>query len=234
MKRFLEKVAAGAFLAVAVGFGVSAAHAAAVVVNSGASGTLDGWQVTAANNVTLTLSDNAGTLDVTKVGTFMTPNEGALVSFMQTSSTASADIVFTQENLHNNSGSAWNQFQFALGNTATSSADYATYGNSGFTAPVAAGVSYNAPTLNTAGNILTYTGSQADGTTSVWGGTPGDDLVIDANPFGSQAFAFKELSQNGGSGPVISLPAADWQSLVGLLGLATISGAIALRKRLQA
>jgi hypothetical protein len=89
--------------------------------------------------------------------------------------------------------------------------------------------------LNTTKDILSYTGTQAAGSTSSWGSAnPGDDLLIDA-PAGA-VFSVKELSSSGGGGggSVVPLPSAAWQSLFGLLSLGLIGVGRQLKNRQSA
>jgi hypothetical protein len=236
MKSIWKKALVAAF---ATGVGLAASSAYAVPISpmaaDGSSASLDGWLVSVGANASVTLHDVDGTLDITKTAQFNYANDGVLVTFVQTSATATPNIVFTNESLTNSTGSAWNAFQFILLNT--NSTTLASFGGDLFVPPIGTGVDYTGSTLNSTKDVLTYTGSQANGAVSQWGQTTaGDELAIDANPLDAgpfQDFALKELPTNGGS-TAVPLPATLWQSLTGLLGLGLISGFGKMKKRLSA
>jgi len=135
-------------------------------------------------------------------------------------------IDFTDEQIQNNTGSAFNGFQFILMNAGSANALFPSVSDA-FGPPAGTGYNFSTVVLNAAGDILSYTGTQNAGTTSTWGtgtpGTPGvgnpdDNLFIDA-PAGA-AFSLKELSSSGSSSSAVPMPTAAWQSLAGLAGLA--------------
>jgi hypothetical protein len=220
----------------AIALGVSGANSeAATTVTGGNSVTLDGWTVSAPADVLLTLSDLNGTLDISKTADFTTPTAAFLITFEQSSATASPNIEFSNESIANNSGSAWSGFQFLLLNTTSTAATFAGLGNI-FVPPVGSGYDYTGASLDTSKDTLTYTGSQNNGATSAWGGTTASDyLLIDANPAATspfQVFALKELPELGGGGTTVPLPAAAWQSLIGLASVSLLARANTRRRRM--
>lgn len=234
----MNAICKSAALLSAIALGASAATSEAATVSGGGSATLDGWTVSATAGATLTLTDQNGTLDITKSANFTTPTSTFIVTFEQTSATASANIEFSSESLTNSTGSTWSGFQFLVLNTTSTLATFAGLGNV-FVPPVGSGYDYTSASLDPAKDTLTYTGSQNNGVTSTWGGTTATDyLLLDADPSSAspfQVFALKELPELGGGGTptTVALPAASWQSLFGLGGVGLLAGAN-LRRRRQA
>jgi hypothetical protein len=168
------------------------------------------------------------------------------VSFQPVAIDPPATVIdFTDEQIQNNTGSAFNGFQFILMNAGSANALFPSVSDA-FGPPAGTGYSFSTVQLNAAGDILSYGGTQNAGTTSTWGtgtpGTPGvgnpdDNLFIDA-PAGA-AFSLKELSESGSSGSTgggsgssaVPMPAAAWQSLAGLAGLALYGIARKLKHR---
>jgi len=230
MNSILKKAAAVAF-AIALGFGARSASAAAVIIDSGQSATVDGWLISAGNGIALSVNVLNGQLVLEKTANF--PGlESALVTFNRVGVVGASDdaaaptsIEFENESITNsNPTQAWSDFEFLLLNTGTPKATFAGTSNV-FVPPVGTGVDYTSFTLNAAKNDLVYNGYQGPETISNWGSSnPGDNLLINTN--GASNFAFDEVPS---AGAVIPLPAAVWQSLVGLLGL----GAVALTKKLK-
>jgi hypothetical protein len=205
--------------------------------------TWDGWNITAPSDATVTIlseSNQGGQLNIEKDASFTAAGQVVPVSFQHVSSGASViDVV--DESIFNDSSSQFNGFQFLLtGGTFPSVSD-------AFGPPAGTGYSFSTVTLNAAGDILSYTGTQNAGTTSLWGktgiadtlanaesdGNVDDNLFINA-PVGAD-FVLKEISSSGGGSgggsSAVPMPAALWQSLVGLAGLALYGIARKLKHR---
>jgi hypothetical protein len=214
-----KKAVIAAAVAVA-GFGVLRSSQAATLIENGGSSVVDGWNITTAQGVSLVVTSAGSEISIDKTANFTVPNQELPVVF-QASGTGATQIDFTGEEVLNNTGSAFSGFQFILQNVGSANATFDGVGNV-FSPPTGTGVNYTSALLNSTKDILTYTGTQATGTTSIWGSAnPGDDLLIDA-PSGSE-FTLKEVSiAGGGGGSVVPLPSAAWQSLFGLLGLGVI------------
>jgi len=182
------------------------------------------WNITAPSGVSLTVTSSGNQIDIEKLANFTGVNQGLQVSFQPIADAATV-IDFTDEQIQNNTGSAFNGFQFILMNAGSASAAFPSVSDT-FGPPAGTGYSYSSVKLNAAGDILSYTGTQNAGSTSTWGtgtpGTPGvgnpnDNLFIDA-PAGA-VFSLKELSSGSGGGggtSAVPMPAAAWQSLAGL------------------
>jgi hypothetical protein len=204
---------------------------AATLIESNQSAQIDGWNISAPADVSLTVTSSGNEIFVEKAANFTTPNQGFQVGFQPISgaSGAATSIDFTDETIQNNTGSAFKGFQFILLNTGGANATFPNVSNV-FAPPSGTGYSYTSVSLNGSSDILSYAGNQDAGTTSSWGSAAtGDNLLIDA-PTGS-AFSLKELSQSGGGGggTAVPVPAAAWQSLAGLTAL----GFICLGKRVK-
>jgi len=216
------KKAVIAAVAVVAGFGVLRSSQAATLIENGGSSVVDGWNITTAQGVSLVVTLSGSEISIDKTASFTAPNQELPVVF-QASGSGATQIDFTGEELLNNTGSAFSGFQFILQNVGTANATFDGLGDV-FAPPSGTGVDFTSVALNTSKDILSYTGTQNAGTTSIWGSAnPGDDLLIDA-PVGSE-FTLKEVSiagSGGGGGSVVPLPSAAWQSLVGLLGLGVI------------
>jgi hypothetical protein len=229
-------IAAGAAL-VSLG-ALSASSALAQPISNTSPVAIDGWNISWNTGVGLTVSQdasNSGEVDVEKTATFTAPNQGYQITFAPIpgyTGTSATEFVIPDETIVNNTGSSFSQFSFILLNTTSSLATFDSVGRT-FVPPTGSGYDYTTVSLTSGNTILTYTGTQGNGVTSFWGdGDPsatGDNLLIDA-PAGSD-FALKELSGSGPGGPgsVVPLPAAAWQSLAGLGGLALIG----LRRKLK-
>jgi len=218
MSKFFKK-AAIAVATVALGFGAHMASAAPIVIQSNSSATVGGWTVTTPTGIALTVdsSDN-NTLVIEKAADFTSPTGGLLISFLKTGETADASVVFGNEAVSNSTGTTWSGFDFLLMNElGTAKFDSVA---SVFAPPTG----FSGVSLDSTHAILSYTGSQATGTTTMWGsGVGGDELLIDAGS--ASAFVFKEL-------PVVPLPAAAWQGLAGLAGLGAIASVRKLKNRM--
>jgi hypothetical protein len=206
----------------------------ATVIGSNQSAQIDGWNISAPAGVSLAVTSSGNEIFVEKSANFTAPNQGFQVAFQPVSgaSSAATSIDFTDETIQNNSGSAFGQFQFLLLNTGSANATFASQ----FAPPSGSGYSYSTGTLNSSADILTYTGNQNSGTTSLWGSSAaGDNLLIDT-PAGAD-FSLKELpssgggNNGGGGGSVVPLPSAAWQSVAGLGVLAAASVARKVKRQ---
>jgi hypothetical protein len=227
-------VAAGAAL-FALG-GLSAASAVAGTIQNTSPATIDGWTISWGTGVGLVITQdtNANQVDVEKTATFTAPNQGLQITFSPTggpvaeiSTTTATQFVIPDETIVNHTGSSFSAFSFILLNKTSTLATFDSVART-FIPPTGSGYDFSTVNLTSGNTILTYTGTQGDGVTSFWGnGDPsaaGDNLLIDA-PAGSD-FSLKELSS---AGSVVPLPAAAWQSLTGLAGLALFG----LRRQLK-
>ncbi len=223
MKRITKLATVAGFSAV-LGLMSSATKAATVVSDIGGSG----WTATFSGlSLTADPSQPTGQLNVEKAATFMPSNagEGLLITFTQTSASATSLIDFTNESITNATNTSWSGFDFVLLNS-NADASFVSSASSPFAPPDG----YTSVTVTTIdGNpAVVYTGSQANFATSLWGIGPDGDLIIDANPLGlGTTFTFKEVPITG---PLVPLPAAAWQGLAGLLGLGLIASAKSLKK----
>ncbi len=212
-----------------MGWMASPTRAATVLTNIGDSG----WTATFSGLALVSdPSQPSGQLNVEKAATFTeaSAGEGLLITFTQTSSSAKPVIDFTDESITNVTGESWSGFDFILLNSGNSSASFASNLNSPFSPP--SGVFSTESTTTIDGNpaVVYGGGTQANLATSLWGiGTDGD-LMIDADPLGlGTTFTFKEVPVDG-STPPVPLPAALWQGLAGLAGLALVTAAKRLRR----
>jgi hypothetical protein len=207
----------------------------------------------------LSESNNGGQLNIEKDASFTAAGQVVPVSFQHVSSGASViDVV--DESIFNDSSSQFNGFQFLLtGGTFPSVSD--AFGPPTGTGYNFSSVTLTSADTAGDKDELTYTGTQNAGTTSLWGktgiadtlasaesdGNVDDNLFIDA-PVGAD-FVLKEISSigggsggngggggsNGGGGgsgsSAVPMPAAVWQSLAGLAGLALYGIARKLKHR---
>lgn len=206
----------------AVFAGVGSAHAATVLKSGGSP--IDGWKITFPADVTL-IDEGGGTLTLAKAATFNSA-EGLDITFTQVgTTTVSPTITFASETITNNSGSAFNSFQFLLQNTFAGSSSNAVFSGTTFT-------NTGVFTTTTPGSdtITLSGGTLANGATTNFGGTDGGSLVINANPVttGTKVIDFKEIPGPGPTG--VPIPAAAWTGLSGLLGLGLISKIKGLKK----
>jgi hypothetical protein len=229
MKRSYKRalVAVGAAIA---GLGALRMTSAQTLITGDQSAQVDGWTITGWPGVALTVSSNDSGLVIEKRANFTVPNTGFPIGFSPTAGqTPATSIEFQDEQVANNTGETFTGFDFILLNTG--SAD-ATFAASSLTNPFSPPSGYTGVTVEDGGQELVYAGSQASGTTSDWG-ADGSVLLIDA-PAGSD-FSLKELPTfgTGGGGSTVPLPAAAWQSLLGLgaLGLFGL-GRMANKRRL--
>jgi hypothetical protein len=209
MLRSYRKVAI-AVGAMAAGFGsLRGASAAPVLIENDESAIVDGWNITAPAGVALTVTTSGNTIDIEKAANFTGPYESLQVAFQPVAGASgpATSIDFTNETILDNTGSPFNGFSFLLLNIG------------GVNATFSGDIFVNAigPTpgsLDGALDSLAYVGTQAD------------DLYISA-PAGS-AFTLDEVPSLGGG--VVPIPAAAWQSLVGLAGLGVVG---TVRRRLK-
>lgn len=246
------KYAASAVVAggMAVGGLNSTAQAGSLVL--GNSGWRASWDSTFDNAngtfVTLTvLAEDANSVVLQKVAAFRdAPDQYGLIApieinFEQVRSDAVPNVIFTSEQVSNDTGTNWNGFKFIIedgqtGTPADTQFDLdATFNNgspfdtSPFKFISSSGISSSPQ------NILLGDGVLADGDTWLPGIGKNPDagaLVIHAAPAtdGAKRFVFKEQPLPGGQ--VIPLPAAAWSALSGLLGLGAFGSVKRLRRKL--
>jgi hypothetical protein len=227
--------------AILAGVGVVRGVSAAPVTQTTSPATIDGWTISwPTPGVGLSVSQdasNSAQVDLEKSATFSSPNQGFQITFAPTG-TPSADVfVIPDESIINETGSAFKGFSFILINSGSVNATFAGPLTPGFIPPTGPGYDYTSVTENGAKTELDYVGTQANGATSFWGaGIPNtsdpsfDGLVIDA-PTGS-VFSLKELSVGGGGPPAVPVPAAAWQSLIGLVGVGLFATLRGLKRKL--
>ncbi|HEX4052867.1 MAG TPA: VPLPA-CTERM sorting domain-containing protein [Tepidisphaeraceae bacterium] len=212
--------------AVVAGFGVwGGASAPAAEIQNVSPVQIDGWDISWTTGVGLAINQDSspGQVDVEKTATFTAPNQSYQISFAPIpgyTGTTATQFVIPDETIVNNTGASFNGFSFVLMPTVAGST---TFGSAQtFSLPTGPGYSYSSVSLTSGNSVLTYTGTQGNGVTSFWGnGDPsssGDNLLIDATP--GDSFALLESSSAGGH--AVPLPAAAWQSLIGLAGLGII------------
>jgi hypothetical protein len=205
----------------------SSAASTAVLIEGNQSAVVDGWNISVPTGVALTVTTSDNEIFVEKAANFTQPNQGFQVAFQPVKGvTGATSIDFTDESIQNNSGKAFNGFQFILINTGTSNATFPSVSNV-FSPPSGTGYAFTSVNLNGSKDTLSYLGHQDSGSTSLWGSAaPGDNLLINA-PIGAD-FSFKELPSSGGT--TVPLPASAWQSLFTLGGLGLV-GMIRWKKR---
>jgi hypothetical protein len=213
-------------LALAATIGVArTAHAAPVLIQNGTSAVVDGWNITVPTGVSLSVDNStAGTLTIEKAVDF-TSSAGLIIAFTQVATPTATNIDFINEAISNTTGSAFNGFTFAILNATGGSAKF----TSAFTTPASG---YTGGTISAAGDMITYSGGQANDSTSMWGQTAGAGQIgIAATPGGSASFGFEELPGGGGPTPPVPLPAALWQSAVGFALIGFVAAAKKLKNR---
>jgi hypothetical protein len=197
--------------AMAAGLGIlRSASASPVLIEDDQSAIVNGWNITAPAGVSLTVMAVGCTIDIEKAANFTLPNQSLQIGFQPVAgaSDPAKSIDFTNETIFNDTGSPFGEFDFILQNVGTANA---TFSGDIFKNAIGA----TPGSLDGAKDFLTYTGYQASGATASWGGTAGNDLFISV-PTGA-VFVFDEASLSGGN--AVPIPAAAWQSLVGLAGL---------------
>jgi hypothetical protein len=225
------------FLASAVlaGVGFMRSAGAAPVAQTQSPASIDGWTISwPTPGVGLAITQdgaNANQVDIEKSATFTAPNQGFQISFVPGSNPTADTFVLPDETINNMTGKSFSGFSFILINTGSVNATFGGV-SPGFIPPTGPGYDFTTVTLANGKTELDYKGTQGNGVTSFWGnGDPssnGDNLVIDA-PAGS-VFSLKELSVAGGE--VIPVPAAAWQSLIGLGCVAGFAGLRGLKRRM--
>lgn len=219
-------IAAGAALAGLSMLG--AMFVPAVEIQNTSPVAIDGWDISWSTGVGLSVTQDSSSsqVDVEKTATFTAPNQGYQITFEPIqgfSGTSATQFVIPDETIANNTGASFNGFSFVLMPTVAGSTTFDSVART-FIPPTGSGYDYTTVNLTSSNTILAYTGTQNNGVTSFWGnGDPspsGDNLLIDATA--GDGFSLKELSSSGGPGSVVPLPAAAWQSLAGLAGLALI------------
>jgi len=220
MNRLL-KTASVAAIAALLGFSATSSRAAQVIVGIPPDGTTtlaDGWAITTPAGISLTIIENGNTLTVEKHAGFTT-SDSLGVTFDGTHVTGTSTITLTGENLTNESGTTWSGFDDVV--TAEIPADPATVTsifNGG-----AIGTTYVLSLAGSSGGVISYSGSQASGTTTNWGSyVTGDTSTLGISAAAGGIFTLDEIPIVG-SGPAVPLPSAVWQGLVGLGGLALIA-----------
>ncbi|MGA3067135.1 MAG: hypothetical protein ABSF29_09845 [Tepidisphaeraceae bacterium] len=224
MKRMIKIAAVAGFSAVLGLF--STTRAATVISDIGGSG----WTATFSGlSLEADPTQPAGQLDVEKAAVFnpTAANEGLLITFTQTSATATSTIDFTNESITNDTKTNWSGFDFVLLN-ANGSASFVTSADSPFAPPAGFFTSVSVGSVDGNPTVAYGGGTQGYLATSLWGIGPDGDLIIDANPLGiGTTFTFKEVPV---SGPLVPLPAAGYQGLAGLLGLGLVAYGKSLKK----
>jgi len=201
MKKLLTFAGIGAFAAM---LGI-AAPGQAQTIHSG--NTVDGYKITFPSNIGLFVdTSNADELVLEKTATF-TSISGLVITFDKVSSSAPSSIQINTENITNHTGSDWGAFIMALINSGGTTATFGTV--------LPNGIGGTPGVLSSDKTMVTYSGFQAAGDTSLWSGP--SNLVINFADAAGNVINFKEL-------PVgVPLPASAWQGLVGLLGLGASS-----------
>jgi len=199
---------------------------AAKLIEDDESAVVDGWNITAPDGVSLTVTSKGSEIFIEKAANFTEPNEGFQVAFQPVADATkvATSVDFTDETIQNNTGTSFSGFEFILMNIGSTDATFDGVSNV-FAPPAGTGYKYTSVSLNAKQDILAYTGKQSSGSTSYWGSAAdGDNLLIDT-PSGAD-FSLKELSESGGGGgggggSPVPMPAAIWQSFAGLgmLGL---------------
>jgi hypothetical protein len=245
MTGFFKSTAIAAFAAV-LGFGANAsfatnntplvpAYGPQATINSG--DTYQGWTITYPEGMGVSLAQDATTnqleLVVEKFATFVSSNS-YLITFTQnkawSGTPVATSIDIQNESITNFSGSNWNQFNFELQTPFTGPSNLAAAFTPGheFVPPSGPNGSWSGVTFSS--TDISYTGSQPNGTVSLWGQTQtaNDDLLIATNPGTGQvpqSFTFKELPSVS-----VPVPAAAWSGLTGLLGLGLVAYGKNLKK----
>jgi len=225
--------------AVVAGVGMVRSAGAVPLTQDTSPATIDGWTISwPTPGVGLDIVQDSATasqVDVEKTATFTAPGQGYQITFNPTpgfTGSAATTFVIPDETIINDTGAAFGSFSFIL---LGSGATFAGALTPGFIPPTGPGYDYTSVSLVNGKTELDYVGTQANGVTSFWGnGDPsssGDNLVITATP--GDTFTLKELAlPGGGTGPVtVPMPAALWQSLIGLGGVGLFIGARGLKRR---
>jgi hypothetical protein len=221
--------------AVLAGVGVVRLAGAAPVAQTQSPANIDGWTISwPTPGVGLAITQdgtNSNQVNIEKSATFSAVNQGFQISFVPGSNPTADTFVLPDETITNLTGKSFSGFSFILINTGSVNATFGGI-SPGFIPPTGPGYDYTTVSLVNGKTELDYKGTQGNGVTSFWGnGDPssnGDNLVIDA-PAGS-IFSLKELSVGGGN--VVPLPAAAWQSLIGVVCVGAFTALRGLKRRL--
>jgi len=164
---------------------VGTCSATGTVISGGSSAAVDGWNITVPVGDTITALDSGSTLDLDYAETFVSASEVLPVGFQQVvDGDPATTIDILTEAVSNSTGVDWNAFNFSIDNLGT---PLASFDGSVFVPPSSAGVNYETATLNAGDTFLSYAGTQAASSTSIWGSNnPGDFLLIDV-PNGSDS-----------------------------------------------
>jgi MYXO-CTERM domain-containing protein len=208
-------LAAAAMLAGAAGFFISrSASAAPVLIENDESAVVSGWSITAPSGVSLQISVVGSQLDIAKSAMFTSPNQSFQVGLFPVAGATNpaTSIDFTSEMILNDTGAPFGEFDFILQNDGSKDAIFS--GDVFLNA-----IGPTAGSLDTAKDFLSYLGTQANGTTSSWGGTAGNDLFISI-PTGA-IFTLDEASVAGSNSPNSgsTLPEPASLGLLGAFGL---------------
>jgi hypothetical protein len=205
-------------IALILGLGVS--HCYGITILGGTSAIVDSWKISPDAGVTIDATADTNGLTINKIVTFTSDNSLG-ITFQQTDGPAPMDVNFATESITNSTGSDWTGFQFTVTGAATINGI-----SNIFAPPFGTGVNYISASVNAAEMQVTYSGSQLNGATSIWGDvSTGDSLMISADtttnaPFAS--FTLAELPIGGTS--AVPAPSPLWLSLIGVLSLGLIPG----------
>jgi hypothetical protein len=207
----------------------SASFAAAVQIDGGTSATVDGWQITPDVGVTVEAETGGNGLSITKTADFSS-NSPLGIQFVQIDPPGDAPITITGEEATNSTGTDWTAFTYSVNSQAT-------FGSVSeiFVPPFGPGVNYTTVQITSANTVVTYTGSQVNGSTSDWG-TSGDFLLINdpiAIPGSLAGFTLEE-TPTPASGTLVPLPSALGQSMFGrvAVGAVVVVGKKSSRQRI--
>lgn len=218
----LFKKAVPAALFMVLGLTLNHANGASVNLKGGDPATLGGWQIGLDANVNANgVSIVGDTLLIQNEAITFTDNGSKGISFTQVSADAVPFIEIATNTAGNSTGTNWTAFAFTLSGNVASFDGISSI----FAPPLSSGVNYDTADLNPARTSVTYTGSQLNGSTSNWGSTtPNDELLVDGNPTTGTPFTSFTMDESpqGFVSEVVSVPAAAWQCLAGLLALGFI------------
>jgi hypothetical protein len=222
MIRSLQKAGAAAALTFVLTLGASRAPAILIDIAGGSSAQIGGWQIAPGTGINLTgISFDGTTISVENNAATFSSGTPLDIAFTQIADNAAPNIDFLGATILNSTGSNWTGFEFSLSGAAV----FDGVGDI-FVPPLSSGVNYSTALLNIDHNLLDYSGSQANGSTSTWGSSnPGDDLLIDTPAVPEDTYPSFSLSESPlgvSGGQTIPTPSAAWLSLAGLLTLAIL------------
>ena len=216
-------------IAAIAGLGVmraATAGAAPILIEDGQSQTLPGgWNVGTQAGISLVITSASSTqIDIEKAANFTLPG-GLFVTFTYDGAGTSpaTTVDFTSEMIANNTGQSWSTFDFKLSNGATFPSVSQIFNPPGPTNGL-----FREVTLPSKQDASYFNGVQNTDEASSWSGPPSLEIDVAA---GTDYFTLEELPNSGGSGSVVPMPAAVWQSLAGLAGLALFGIARKLKHR---